>query len=280
MQIFVNLTPCRMPFLCRPSLQDRPMLFTWLKQRRRRQLLGLPFPPEWDGVLDTNVRIFQDLRGEEQQKLRGLIQVFIAEKNWEGCGGLVLTDEMKVTIAAQACLLVLGFDGVFFDHVLSILVYPTTYVVPEKSVDRVGIETEDRSTRLGEAWYRGPVILSWEDALASGRNESDGHNVVLHEFAHQLDMINDQSVDGTPPLATPELYERWTELIHEEFQQLKRDCRRGEWTVLDCYGTTNIGEFFAVATESFFESSIAMQERHPQLYALFCEFYRQDPASR
>ncbi|MEX1233122.1 MAG: M90 family metallopeptidase [Planctomycetaceae bacterium] len=256
------------------------MLFRWLKYRRRRHLLAEPFPHEWDEILAANVRHFRDLGVEERRKLRDVMRIFIAEKNWEGCGGLELTDEIKVTIAAQACLLVLGFDDVYFDHVLSILVYPTSYVVPEKTVNQIGVETEDRSNRLGEAWYRGPVILSWEDALASGRNEAEGHNVVLHEFAHQLDMIDDRSVDGTPPLVTAELHERWTELIHEEYEQLKRDCRRREWTVLDCYGTTNIGEFFAVATESFFEEPAEVAERHPELYALFCEFYRQDPAKR
>ncbi len=256
-----------------------PMLFRWLKNRRRRRLLAQPFPKEWDAILNADVRHYRLLNDDERIKLKNLIRVFVDEKNWEGCLGLQLTDEIKVTIAAQACLLLLGFDEEHFDHVLTILVYPTAYVAPDKRTIKGGVEIEEDSNRMGEAWFRGPVILSWADARASARGETDGHNVVLHEFAHQLDMLNGRNVDGTPPMSSESQNERWQEIVTREYELLVDDCHHRRWTVLDCYGASDVGEFFAVATESFFEQPVELEEEHPELYAILQEFYRQDPAS-
>ncbi len=216
----------------------------------------------------------------EQAKLRGDTQVLVAEKNWEGCGGLTMSDEIKVTIAAQACLLVLAFENEYFDRVQSILVYPNAYVAPGRIITKGGVVLEGESHREGEAWYRGPVILSWADAVAGGRGQSRGDNLVLHEFAHQLDMQNGREVDGTPPLTTARQYERWQQIVVPEFERLQRDCRHGRRTVLDCYGTTNRGEFFAVATECFFMRLRELAHHHADLYDVFREYYRQDPALR
>ena len=255
-------------------------MFAWIKQRRRRKLVQQPFPDEWLDILRRNVAHYARLSPGEQAKLRDNLRVFASEKNWEGCGGLAVDDEIKVTIAAQACLLVLGFEGEYFDAVQSILVYPTAYIAPDRTISKGGVVFEGESDREGEAWYRGPVILSWADALAGGAGQSGGDNLVLHEFAHQLDMQNGQETDGTPTLSSREQYRRWQEVMTAERRRLERDCRHRRTTLLDCYGATDMGEFFAVATECFFEQSSQLSERHPDLYQILRDYYRQDPAAR
>ncbi len=253
------------------------MVWKWWTRRRRRQLTAHPTPSEWTDILRENVFVFERLPAEDRVRLLRTMQIFIPEKNWEGCNGLTITEEMQVTIAAQACLLVLGIEDELFDHVLSILVYPTAYIAPDQHITRAGVVIEGHSNRLGEAWYRGPVILSWDDALSGGRQETNGSNLVLHEFAHQLDMRNGSSLDGTPPLPTADLARRWPIVMEREFQQLMQDCRGHHRRLLDCYGTTNRAEFFAVATEAFFERPAALSSRHPELYDVLREYYRQDP---
>jgi Mlc titration factor MtfA (ptsG expression regulator) len=256
------------------------MLFSWWRRRRRRGLVARPFPDDWEAVLKTNFPRVERLGGEGGRKLRGDIQVLVAEKNWEGVFGLEMDDEVRVTIAAQASWLVLGRDVSCFDNVLSILVYPDAYSAPEQFTISNGIVIEGRSQRLGEAWHRGPVVLSWPDVLRGGRNPGSGRNLVFHEFAHQLDMLNGRHVDGTPPLDSAELTERWRTIVSREYQQLQVDCRYGRSRLLDCYGATNPGEFFAVATETFFQQPVRMRRRHPELFQVLCDYFRQDPAER
>ncbi len=256
------------------------MLFSWLKRRRRRRISSRPFPDDWESTLVANVYQYSLLTAPEQAKLRDRLRIFVVEKNWEGCGGLEMTDEVKVTIAAQASLLVLGFEDEYFDMVQSILVYPDAYVAKGRTPIAGGAVLEGDSHREGEAWYRGPVILSWSDVLAGGRNETPGHNLVFHEFAHQLDMQNGRDVDGVPPLSTRQQHDRWQSVMTREFQRLHRDCHAGRWTVLDCYGTTNVGEFFAVATECFFQEPRELLVQHRHLYEILSDFYRQDPVAR
>ncbi|MCA9025675.1 MAG: zinc-dependent peptidase [Planctomycetaceae bacterium] len=253
------------------------MLFFWWKDRRRRRLLAVPFPNEWRNVLRRNVVHYSRLTADQQRTLERRVQVFVAEKNWEGCNGLTVTDEMKVTIAAQACLLVLAFKDEYFDNVLSILVYPTGYIAKDVQIGRAGVVIENQQARLGEAWYRGPVIVSWDDALAGGRQEQPGHNLVLHEFAHQLDMQDGRELDGTPPLPSKELAARWAAVMELEFQRLRHDCHSYAHPLLDCYGTTNRAEFFAVATETFFEQPAELSTQHPELYDVLRGYYQQDP---
>ena len=215
---------------------------------------------------------------EEQEKLRRDLRVFAAEKNWEGCGGLTLSDEMKVTIAAQACLLTLARDADDFAGVQSILVYPNEYAVPDGR-QRQEFSIVGKSARLGEAWYRGPVILSWAAVLENSRDLGGGENLVWHEFAHQLDML-DREIDGTPPLADRAQYRQWTDVMTAEHRRLRASARSGQPTLLDPYGTVNEAEFFAVATECFFDQPIEMRQQHAELYQLFEAFYRQDTAAR
>ncbi len=256
------------------------MVLGWLRRRRRRQLRMRPFPEDWLAILRRNVYCFARLSESEQRKLLGDVQVLVAEKNWEGCGGLRITDEVKVTVAAQACLLVLAFVDEYFDLAESILVYPDAYAAPGRAEIGGGVVLEGKSFREGEAWYRGPIILSWADALAGARHETRGHNLVLHEFAHQLDMQNGRQADGVPPLATPAEDARWRQVLGVEFEKLQRACEERRPALLDCYGATEPSEFFAVATECFFELPLALAEQHAALYAILRDFYRQDPAER
>ena len=256
------------------------MIFRWLQKRRRRQLRSKSFPHEWEEIIRRNVRFVDTLLDTERDKMCGDLQILVAEKNWEGCGGLQMTEEIQVTIAAQACQLILGLQEEYFDRVQSVLVYPGSYVAPDHRVAAGNILLEGQSAREGEAWYRGPVILSWPETLAGARHQAHSHNLVLHEFAHQLDMQCGEAVDGMPCLETPAEVQRWRKVMSREYRQLVRDCQQGRPTLLDCYGTTNEAEFFAVATECFFQRPIPLRDRHSLLYAVLRDYYRQDPAER
>lgn len=255
------------------------MLLNWFRNRRRLRILQTPFSEEWNRLIHEGVVHDRHLTSGQQQKLRRLVQIFIAEKNWEGCGGLVMTDEIKVCIAAQACLLVVGMAAdEFFDHVLSILVYPTGYVAKGTHVSGRGLVTEGGQPRLGEAWWRGPVVLSWTEARAGGRLETPGRNLVLHEFAHQLDMLNGRITDGTPPMKSREQFDRWISVLGPEYDRLVERCRHGHHGFIDCYGATNPAEFFAVITEVFFERPHSLLDHHEEAYNVLCEYFCLDPA--
>lgn len=255
------------------------MLFGWWKRRRRRQVLSEAFPDAWNEIIAVNVLHDRELPVTLQTRMRQLVQIFVAEKNWEGCGGLVLTDEIKVTVAALACLMVVGMEDVYFDHVLSILVYPDAYIAKGVELTRSGIVLEHGQARQGEAWWRGPVILSWSDTLAGGRRQTPGHNLVLHEFAHQLDMMNGRLIDGVPPLETTAQVQRWIDVLGPEYDRLVKNCRHGQRGCIDCYGATNPAEFFAVVTEAFFESPQQLRRHHGEVYEVLRDYYRLDPIS-
>lgn len=255
------------------------MLFTWLRNRRRRKWLAEPFPEEWRGFVTENCRLFDRLDGDDRERVEAFVRVFVREKYWEGCNGIEMTDEIRVTIAANAAILVLGFDGFYFDRLQSVLVYPERYYAKSTQQMPGGVVRESRDVRLGEAWNRGPVVLVWRDALDGGRNPDTGRNVVMHEFAHLLDMADDDQADGVPFLETPEEYATWTTVVRRAHRQLVRDARQGRRTLLDKYGTVNEAEFFAVATECFFERSRLMARELPDLYEVLRRFYRRDPAT-
>jgi Mlc titration factor MtfA (ptsG expression regulator) len=255
------------------------MLFSWLKHRRRRKILAEPFPQSWVDYLDNNVAHYRLLSETERAKLRDDLRIFIAERQWEGCGGLQLTDEIKVTIAAQACLLILGLDLDLYRRIQTILVYPSGYRGPHHEVLGDNMVLEGEAERLGEAHYRGPLVLSWQEVLRGSRDPAARDNVVIHEFAHQLDMLNGM-IDGTPPLGTRKQARRWQQVMTAEFRRLRRDADAGRATLLDPYGTVDEGEFFAVASECFFDLPIPLRQEHPRLYDLLRDFYNQDPAAR
>ena len=257
-------------------------MFHWLTERRRKHLLEAPFPDAWRDVLEHDVAAYRLLADGEQQRLRELVQVFIAEKTWEGCGGLELTDEMKVTIAGAGCLLLLGRDHDLFADVESILVYPSTVVAPQerRSFFDPGLRVmRGEQALLGEAHYRGPVILAWDSVLAGARKANDAHNVVIHELAHKIDFL-DGSVDGTPPLDSAAERRAWGEIFGAAFVAHKARAERGEPSFLRDYAITNEAEYFAVATENFFEKPRQLQEALPDVYRELSRFYNLDLADR
>jgi Mlc titration factor MtfA (ptsG expression regulator) len=256
-------------------------MFTWFQDHRRQLLREAPFPAEWEGYVAADVPQFAHLSVEEGQALRAHVPVFMAEKHWEGAAGLTVTDEMKVVVAAQACLLLLGLPHHdFYPNVTSIILYPYGYRVREEEPGEFGVVHTGVSHRLGEAWRDGPVILSWADARGGARNPEDGHNVVLHEFAHKLDM-RDGWADGVPYLPEGQgQYDEWADVMSAEYERLRDEVEDGHADVLDGYGATDEAEFFAVATECFFEKPVQLRERRPRLYDVLRRYYRQDTAAR
>jgi len=249
----------------------------WLKRQRRRRLKRIPFSTAWREIIERNVSYWHVLSEEDRLELEGHILVFLAEKDFEGCNGLEVTDEIRVTIAAQACLLLLHRDTDYYPTLRSILVYPGAYLARVTEPVGHGVVREGVSVRLGESWRQGSVILSWDDVLRGAADIHDGQNVVLHEFAHQLDQ-EEGSADGAPVLPKRSLYVAWARVLGAEYTRLLKDAGRGHKTVLNKYGAVNPAEFFAVATECFFEKAHQLKRKHPELYEELRLFYRQDPA--
>lgn len=257
----------------------------FFKHRRRRKARSLPFPPSWLRILEDSVPYYRLLPPDDQHELREHIKVFLSEKTFEGCAGQEITDEVRVTIAAQACVLLLHRDTDYFPGLRTILVYPDQYVGPYKSGGPGGVIREGTQVRAGESWQGtfapqsgGPVVLSWNHVKRGAADIGDGHNVVFHEFAHQLDGENG-AVEGVPVLPDRRTYAQWMRMLGQEYQRLLEDLRTGRPTVLNPYAATNPAEFFAVATEMFFERPRDLQHERPGLYSELRGYYRQDPAS-
>jgi MtfA peptidase len=255
-----------------------PTMFSWLRRRRRAGIRRRTFPAEWLAIIAKNVPYVARLPREDREALVGLMQVFLAEKHFEGCGGLQMTDEVRVTIAAQACTLLLHRETDDYPNLVSILVYPTTYLVRGGRPTADGLSAEGPEARLGESWARDVVVLAWDSVLSGAADIHDGHNVVLHEFAHQLDQESSASA-GVPVLPHRSMYVAWARVLGHDFDRLVRDVAHHHRTLIDRYGATNPAEFFAVVTETFFEKPGQLRSRHPELYLLLKEFYHQDPAA-
>jgi len=252
-------------------------MFDFFRDRRRKAITERPFPPAWQTILLDTVPYAQRLAAEDQDKLRDLIQIFIEEKRFEGCAGLEVDDEIRVTIAAQACILILRHDDDIYPDLEVILVYPSTYIDRRPRTVDGGIVIEGPEARLGESWSRGVVVLAWDAVLHGASEPRDGKNVVFHEFAHQLD-TEDGAADGAPVLEKRAAYGPWARVLGVAYEGLVRDDSEGNRTLLDTYGAKNPAEFFAVVTECFFEKPRALRTRHPALYEQMRQFYRQDPA--
>jgi Mlc titration factor MtfA (ptsG expression regulator) len=250
-------------------------MFEWLKRRKHARVLETPFPEAWKAILDANVPLYARLDQADKKTLRDKTQIFLADKRFEGCGGLELTDEIRVTIAANACLLLLHLGGEdVFPKVESILVYPSAYVVPPA---RHGIVNDTPDVRAGESWKWGTLIVSWDAVRKGVHDPRDGDNVVLHEFAHALDW-EDGAGDGAPILPKRAMYRPWAKVLGAEYDHLVWSTEHGKEELLDAYGAKNPAEFFAVASEVFFEQPERMKAEHPKLYEQLAGFYRQDPA--
>lgn len=257
-------------------------MLSFFKDRRRRALRETPLTAAQRAIIDRNVAYAAKLRSEERQELEGLVQIFLAEKTIEGCGGLEITEEIRVTIAAQACVLLLGRETDIYPELETILVYPHAYRAKGQRVEG-GVVIEADDARLGESWTRGVVVLAWDHARA-GAAHLGGDNVILHEFAHQLD-AEDGAMDGAPDLEGRASYTMWARVLGQEFEELSARVHAGRPALvresgIDPYGAVSPPEFFAVITEMFFEKPAALRARHPALYQELAAFYKQDPAER
>jgi MtfA peptidase len=252
----------------------KPYAIEYRRERIRRR----PFPDGWRKLLQRHMPYFRVLPSDLQLQLKKHIQVFIAEKQFIGCDGLQITDAMRVTIAAYACLLILNRRTDYYPSLRQILVYPGVFIVDDKHIDSAGVLHERREVRSGESWSRGQVVLSWQDASEDALHSDDGRNVVIHEFAHQLDQQNGEA-NGAPLLARSDFYRSWSKVFADEFNRLQEQAQRGEDSLFDHYGATSPAEFFAVVSEVFFEQPRRMAAAHPALYEQLTRFYRLDPLS-
>lgn len=248
----------------------------WLKARRRARLQRQPFPAAWRRILRRRVPYVAKLPSRLQLELKKHMQVFLAEKAFIGCGGLRVTEEMRVSIAAQACLLLLGRPRDYFPELRQILLYPDAFLVKRIATAPGGVQREQRQVLAGESWSQGQVVLSWQDAVDGAADPGDGRNVVIHEFAHQLDQETGVA-NGAPRLGSRAAYAAWSSVMQREYAQLQERVAQGEWSLLSAYGASDPAEFFAVASEVFFEQPEALQQLHPALYAALSGYYRLDP---
>jgi Mlc titration factor MtfA (ptsG expression regulator) len=272
---------CGLAFLFAAWLISQP----WLLAKRRARIRVRPFPVAWRRFLQERVPYVASLPADLQLQLKQHIQVFLAEKPFLACGGLVLTQEMRVVIAAQACLLILNRPATYFPNLRQILVYPGPFVVNRVRAESSGVLQDLRQVLSGESWSQGQVILSWEDVLDGAADPRDGRNVVVHEFAHQLDQETGHA-NGAPQLGARADRSRWLKTFTAEFALLQQrtevaraDPAGPDDSLLSDYGATSPAEFFAVASEVFFERPQRMSLEHATLYEEMRRFYCVDPLS-
>lgn len=252
-----------------------PMLWRWWRRGRRRRLARTPLRNDWVRFIQQNVRVYRVLPADLKKQLHGHIQVFLHEKHFAGAAGLNITDEIRVTIAAMACLLILNRPTNYFRRLCSIVVYPSSFVAPRTTHHAHGVIEEIDEVLLGESWESGTVTLAWDQVKHGPWDTRVGQNVTIHEFAHQLDQ-EDGEADGAPLLSDRRQCASWARVLSREFELLQRSKSKG--TVLDKYGASDPAEFFAVATEAFFEKPKQLATQHPELYEELRKYYRVDPA--
>ena len=242
-----------------------------LFRSRTTRLKERPFPDSWRGVLERNVALYARLSGADQEELRGHIQVFLAEKRFEGANGLEVNDEVRVTIAGQACLLLLHRPGGCFPALSSIVVYPDEYLAPWQETEESGIVVEGEDRRSGEYVAQGALVLSWHDVLMAGVEAQVAYNVIIHECAHLIDDewgISAGRGDGELGRA-----------LERGYHQLQHAAAHRRPSLFYPYGAASRDEFFAVVTECFFENPRPFRQQHPELYAAMGRFFCQDPAA-
>lgn len=249
-------------------------MLPFFRKRRRERLRAQPFPAKFQEILSANVPVYRRLPDDLRAQLHGHIHVLLAEKHFEGCNGLEMSDEVRVTIAGEAALLLLNRETKYYPDLVTVLVYPSIFYADVEDNDG-HIVSEYKEDRSGESWELGVVILSWEDAVEHASTGRAGYNVVLHEFAHQLDMENG-AMDGFPKLPTREEREAWRVAFTEAYDRFERG---GGRSIVDPYGAGDPAEFFAVVTESFFERPLALRREQPALYDVLARYYCVDPES-
>lgn len=250
-------------------------LFLW-PRLRQRMIASRPFPEAWLAIIRRQLPAFLHMPSELRIQWLGLIKNFLHSKDFVGCAGLQITEEMKVVIASQACLLLLNRPTHEYRDLRTILVYPTTFVAKREIKDELGLVAEHTQVLLGESWSDGKVILAWDDVENGVRDFQDGQNVVLHEFAHQLDQESG-TANGAPLLYQKNAYRTWSKVFSEEFSDLQSRLSHSAKSDINQYGATNPAEFFAVVTEMFFERPGTLHHHHPQLFEQLLSYYSVDP---
>ncbi len=234
------------------------------------------FQTEWCAMLAKNVPLYDRLPDDLKHRLHLRTARFIESTRFEGCDGLELTNEMIITVAAQACMLVLHRDGEPYPKLKNVYIYPTAFISPIPTTDHLGVVTEGGRALQGESWDNGTVILAWDSVAHGAKNVYDGHNVTFHEFAHQLDH-EDGPTDGAPALPSRAAYKSWSWIFRVNYGDFNAKLSKGKKTLIDKYGATNPAEFFAVATETFFEKPRQMAKKRPELYRELKGYYGVDP---
>lgn len=250
-------------------------MFHWLKQWRHAYIIknSTVTPDEWHEAFQ-NLPLLNRLNAKEKLKLQHLAILFLHYKSLEGAENLQITTSIKLTIALQACLLILYLGLNWYDGWVSVILYPGSFSHESKIIDEFGVEHLGVSYLSGESWEHGPVIISWDDALHPGR--MNGRNVVIHEFAHKLDMLNGKA-NGFPPLHNGMSASCWSEIFNAGYNDLIHRMEQEEFIPIDTYATTSPAEFFAVFSELFFEKPSIIKHHYPDIYQLLVQFYRQNP---
>lgn len=260
------------------------LAWPWLRRNRRSNrraaMRRQSFPLDWSRLLKQQVPLYARLPETLREQLHGHILVLLVEKDFHAANGFVITDSMRLIITAQAALLLLNRPVEYFPQLRSIVLHPARFVVNRETWDATGVHHSDRQVLSGESWDQGQLVLSWDDSLAGGMNSEDGYNVVLHEFAHQLD-LESGAVNGMPRLDSSARCQAWTRIFSAAYAD---HCARIEAsnaapadTWLDPYAATSPAEFFAVITEAFYELPQAVQAQYPQVYAQLRDYYCIDP---
>lgn len=247
-----------------------------LPRARLRYVLSQAFPLNYSKILRKNLPGYSRMPTDLQMQLKRRIRQFLYQKTFVGCGGLTITDEIRVTIAGKACLLLLNRESDVYPQLTHVLVYPSAFVAPRTQMNTGGVVTHTNQGLSGESWSDGRVILAWDQIVNNPDNEARGQDVVLHEFAHQLDSETG-ATNGAPDLKTAVAYKKWSQVMEMEFAQLLHAIENGVPTIIDPYGATNPAEFFAVVTEAFFKKSQDLAHYHPALYAQLRSYYQVDP---
>lgn len=246
------------------------------REYQRDKIKNRPFTKPWRNILRQRMPYFRLMPADLQLQLKQHIQVFLAEKRFIGCNGVKITDEIKITIAAQACLLLLNRKTDYYPKLQTILVYPGAFVREQSQQSADGVQFIQKLALSGESWDFGKIVLSWQDTLQGAQLPDDGHNVVIHEFAHQLDQENGKA-NGAPILGREQSYKCWSAAFLTQFNLLKQQALAGIPSLFDYYGATNPAEFFAVASEVFFEQSERFCREYPKLYQQLKGYYKVDP---
>jgi len=250
--------------------------YQWYGRYRFQKYMQRPFPEQWQATLQQRIPIYNRLSEELKKDLMQQVKRFMYFKKFVGCGGLTINDEIRVVVAAEACILLLNRPNSCYQGLKWIYIYPSTFIAKREQQDEYGVVSQKKSHLLGESWSNGRVVLAWDSVNSGIANPDDGHNVVLHEFAHQLDQ-EDGRADGAPLLYTRDSYKIWARVFSDEFNRLQSEVKRGRKSIIDDYGATDPAEFFAVATETFFERPDLMFSRHQQLFLALQDYYKVDP---